>query len=172
MPTGSTKVSIIPRGVAALGLHPADSPRRTGTSCKRAELLDRIDVLLGGRVAEEIVFGDISTGAQDDLQRATDLARHMVTQYGMSDRLGLVTFEEPRTNPFLNSPPPRRSREYSEKTAQTIDEEIRDHRRRPNPGAETLTGRRAALDALAKLLLEKEVVDRAALDQLLNRPKA
>ena len=121
---------------------------------RRAELLDRIDVLLGGRVAEEIVFGDISTGAQNDLQRVTDLARHMVTQYGMSDRLGLVTFEEPRTNPFLSVAAAGRSREYSEKTAQAIDEEIRaiigDARTRVR---ETLTGRRAALDALAKLLV-------------------
>jgi cell division protease FtsH len=76
-------------------------------------------------VAEEIVFGDISTGAQNDLQRVTDLARHMVTQYGMSDTLGLVTFEEPRTNPFLNVSGAGRSREYSEKTAQAIDDEIR-----------------------------------------------
>ncbi len=162
-----TKVSIIPRGVAALG-YTLQTPTEDRYLMRRAELLDRIDVLLGGRVAEEIVFGDISTGAQNDLQRVTDLARHMVTQYGMSETLGLVTFEEPRSNPFLNFPGAGRSREYSEKTAQAIDDEIRtivaDARERVR---ETLTKRRAALDALAKLLLEKEVVDRQGLEALL-----
>jgi cell division protease FtsH len=162
-----TKVSIIPRGVAALG-YTLQTPTEDRYLMRKAELLDRIDVLLGGRVAEEIVFGDISTGAQNDLQRVTDLARHMVTQYGMSETLGLVTFEEPRTNPFLNLAGTGRSREYSEKTAQAIDDEVRrivaQARERVR---ETLTKRRAALDALSKLLLEKEVVDRQGLEALL-----
>ncbi|MBP2671533.1 MAG: ftsH [candidate division NC10 bacterium] len=164
-----TKVSIIPRGVAALG-YTLQTPTEDRYLMRRAELLDRIDVLLGGRVAEEIVFGDISTGAQNDLQRVTDLARHMVTQYGMSETLGLVTFEEPRTNPFLNVGGAGGGREYSEKTAQAIDDEIRaivaDARERVR---ETLTKRRAALDALAKVLLEKEVVDRQGLEALLAK---
>jgi cell division protease FtsH len=167
-----TKVSIIPRGVAALG-YTLQTPTEDRYLMRRGELLDRIDVLLGGRVAEEIVFGDISTGAQNDLQRVTDMARHMVTQYGMSETLGLVTFEEPRTSPFLSFPGGGRGREYSEKTAQAIDEEIQaligDARTRVR---ETLTKRRAALDALAKLLLEKEVVDRAALEELLAKHPA
>jgi cell division protease FtsH len=167
-----TKVSIIPRGVAALG-YTLQTPTEDRYLMRRAELLDRIDVLLGGRVAEEIVFGDISTGAQNDLQRVTDLARHMVTQYGMSDTLGLVTFEEPRTNPFLNIAGAGRAREYSEKTAQAIDEEIRkivaEARDRVR---ETLTKRRTALDALSKLLLEKEVVDRQGLEALLAKHPA
>jgi cell division protease FtsH len=164
-----SKVSIIPRGVAALG-YTLQTPTEDRYLMRRAELLDRIDVLLGGRVAEEIVFGDVSTGAQNDLQRATDLARHMVTQYGMSERLGLVTFEEPRTNPFLTLQGTGRGREYSEQTAQTIDDEIgtllADSRARVH---ETLTKRRPALDALAKLLLEKEVVDRQELESLLAK---
>jgi cell division protease FtsH len=167
-----TKVSIIPRGVAALG-YTLQTPTEDRYLMRRAELLDRIDVLLGGRVAEEIVFGDISTGAQNDLQRVTDLARHMVTQYGMSETLGLVTFEEPRTNPFLNIAGSGRSREYSEKTAQAIDDEIRtivaDARERVR---ETLTKRRAALDAMAKLLLEKEVIDRQGVEALLAQHPA
>jgi cell division protease FtsH len=162
-----TKVSIIPRGVAALG-YTLQTPTEDRYLMRRAELLDRIDVLLGGRVAEEIVFGDISTGAQNDLQRVTDLARHMVTQYGMSETLGLVTFEEPRSNPFLNVAGAGRAREYSEKTAQAIDDEIRgivaQARERVR---DTLTKRRSALDALSKLLLEKEVVDRPGLEALL-----
>ena len=163
------KISIIPRGVAALG-YTQQLPTEDRYLLKKAELLDRLDVLLGGRVAEELVFGDISTGAQDDLQRATDLVRHMVTRYGMSEQLGLGTFEAPRTPAFLNVPIPQGPREYSERTAQVIDEELAKlleeaHRR----VTATLTTRRPALDALAKLLLEKEVVDRAALDQLLGR---
>jgi len=167
-----TKVSIIPRGVAALG-YTLQTPTEDRYLMRRAELLDRIDVLLGGRVAEEIVFGDISTGAQNDLQRVTDLARHMVTQYGMSETLGLVTFEEPRTNPFLSVAGAGGGREYSEKTAQAIDDEIRaivaDARERVR---ETLTKRRAALDAMAKLLLEKEVIDRQGLEALLAQHPA
>jgi cell division protease FtsH len=97
----------------------------------------------------------------------------MVTQYGMSETLGLVTFEEPRANPFLSVAGAGRSREYSEKTAQAIDDEVRtivaDARERVR---ETLTKRRATLDALAKLLLEKEVVDREGLEALLAKNPA
>ncbi|MDE2484051.1 MAG: ATP-dependent zinc metalloprotease FtsH, partial [candidate division NC10 bacterium] len=163
-----SKISIIPRGVAALG-YTQQSPTEDRYLLKRAEILDRLDVLLGGRVAEEIVFGDVSTGAQDDLQRATDMARLMVTQYGMSEHLGLATFEEPRTSPFLNIAKPQRVREYSEQTAQTIDEEIRKLLADAHTRVEqTLATRRNELDALAKLLLEKEVVDRETLTQLLQ----
>jgi cell division protease FtsH len=164
-----SKVSIIPRGVAALG-YTLQTPTEDRYLMRRAELLDRIDVLLGGRVAEEIVFGDISTGAQNDLQRVTDLARHMVTQYGMSETLGLVTFEEPRSNPFLNLGGAGRAREYSEKTAQAIDDEVRTIVAKARERVrETLTTRRAALDAMAKLLLEKEVIDRKALEGLMAK---
>jgi cell division protease FtsH len=102
------KVSIIPRGIAALG-YTQQLPTEDRYLLKKAELLDRLDVLLGGRVAEELVFGDVSTGAQDDLQRATDLVRHMIIRYGMSERLGLATFEEPRTSVFLTSQCRRRN---------------------------------------------------------------
>jgi cell division protease FtsH len=88
------KISIIPRGVAALG-YTQQQPTEDRYLMTRTELLDRLDVLLGGRTAEEIIFGDVSTGAQDDLQRATDLVRHMITRYGMSEALGLATFEAP-----------------------------------------------------------------------------
>ncbi len=162
------KVSIIPRGVAALG-YTQQQPTEDRYLMTRAELLERMDVLLGGRVAEEIVFGDVSTGAQDDLQRATDLARHMVVRYGMSEGVGLATFERQRPALFLDvsSASPR---EYSEETARRIDAEIgtlleASHRR----VRETLTAQRAILEALATLLMEHEVVDRAALAQLLGR---
>jgi len=162
-----SKISIIPRGVAALG-YTQQLPTEDRYLLKKTELLDRLDVLLGGRVAEEMVFGDVSTGAQNDLQRATDMVRHMVTQYGMSEQLGLATFEEPRAA-FLNIPMPQSGRAYSERTAQVIDEEIgrllADAHARVT---KTLTTKRAALEALAKLLLEREVVDRPMLEKLLG----
>jgi len=166
------KISIIPRGVAALG-YTQQLPTEDRYLLKKAELLDRLDVLLGGRVAEELVFEDVSTGARDDLQRATDLARHMVTQYGMSEHLGLGTFEEPRSAVFLNVPVAQGAREYSERTAEAIDDEIAkllaDAHARVR---DTLTTRRPELETLAKLLLEKEVVDRTALDRLLGAKAA
>jgi cell division protease FtsH len=116
------KISVIPRGVAALG-YTQQQPTEDRYLMTRTELLDRLDVLLGGRVAEELVFGDISTGAQDDLQRATDMARHMIARYGMSEALGLATFEPPRQALFLNVPS-MAQREYSEETARRIDAEI------------------------------------------------
>ncbi|WP_248295095.1 ATP-dependent zinc metalloprotease FtsH, partial [Paraburkholderia sp. UYCP14C] len=88
------KVSIIPRGVAALG-YTQQVPTEDRYLLRQSELLDRLDVLLGGRVAEEIVFGDVSTGAENDLERATAMARHMVARYGMSERIGLATLGEP-----------------------------------------------------------------------------
>ena len=160
-----TKISIIPRGIAALG-YTLQLPTEDRYLLKKTELLDRLDVLLGGRVAEEIIFSDVSTGAQNDLQRATDMARHMVTQYGMSENLGLVTLEEP-VQSFLNLPGIPGKREYSERTAQAIDEEVRNILSEAQGRVrETLTRKRPFLEALAKLLLEKEVVDRHALDQL------
>ncbi|HEU5193992.1 MAG TPA: ATP-dependent zinc metalloprotease FtsH, partial [Methylomirabilota bacterium] len=160
------KISIIPRGVAALG-YTEQQPTEDRYLLTRAELLDRIDVLLGGRVAEEIIFGDISTGAANDLQRATDMARHMVAQYSMSEKLGLATFEEPRQT-FL-APGGATPREYSDATAEAIDLEITAildvaHRR----VRETLTAHRSALEALAKLLMDKEVVTADALRALLG----
>ncbi|WP_454726979.1 MULTISPECIES: ATP-dependent zinc metalloprotease FtsH [Cupriavidus] len=164
-----SKVSIIPRGVAALG-YTQQTPTEDRYLLKRSELLDRLDVLLGGRMAEQIVFGDISTGAQNDLQRATDMARQMITQFGMSEQLGLATYED-LTNPLFDGPgvATRGRREYSENTAQIIDAEVRktldDASQRVR---QTLLASRHKLDALAKLLLEQEVVDRPTLDLLLS----
>jgi len=160
------KISVIPRGVAALG-YTQQLPTEDRYLMTRAELLDRLDVLLGGRVAEELVFGDISTGAQDDLQRATDMARHMVTRYGMSEALGLATFDAPRQALFLNVPS-MAQREYSEETARRIDAEIEQLLETAHGRVrETLGKKRMILDALAKRLIDTEVVDRAALVQLI-----
>lgn len=165
-----SKISIIPRGIGALGFT-QQLPTEDRYLLKRSELLDRLDVLLGGRVAEELVYGDVSTGAQDDLERATDMARHMVTQYGMSERLGQVTFDSPRAGAFLTVPDSPSHRNYSEETAKLIDEDIASLIREAHARVHrTLTQKRTALDALARTLLEHEVVDRATLDQLLRSP--
>jgi cell division protease FtsH len=160
------KVSIIPRGVAALG-YTQQRPTEDRYLMTRADLLDRLDVLLGGRVAEEMIFGDVSTGAEDDLQRATDIVRHMITRYGMGEALGLATFESPRQALFLPGPSGG-PREYSERTAEAIDAEIQKMLEAGHARVrETLTARRATLEALAKRLIETEVVDREALLELI-----
>jgi cell division protease FtsH len=119
------KVTIIPRGVAALGMT-YQLPTEDRFLLTRSELEDRLAVLLGGRVAEELVYGEISTGAHNDLERATELARLMVMKYGMSERLGLATFGE-RMPMFLKTPsaPWGGEREYSEASARIIDQEVR-----------------------------------------------
>lgn len=160
------KISIIPRGVAALGYTQQLPTDRYLLS--RSELLARIHVLLGGRVAEELAFGDISTGAQNDLQRATEIARTMVTQFGMSEKLGLVSLEGPRT-PFLLQVPTYAPKEYSEETARLIDAEVKKILAEGHAKVRDLLGsRRSALEELAKLLLEKEVVERPELQAILK----
>jgi len=161
------KISIISRGVAALG-YTQQQPTEDRYLMTRAELLDRLDVLLGGRTAEEIIFGDVSTGAQDDLQRATDLVRHMITRYGMSEALGLATFEAPRQALFLEVPTGG-AKEYSEETARVIDAEIQQFLEAAHTRVRaTLTAQRALLESLGKLLIAHEVVDRNALLRLLG----
>jgi cell division protease FtsH len=161
------KISVIPRGVAALG-YTQQLPTEDRYLMTRLELLDRLDVLLGGRVAEELIFGDISTGAQDDLQRATDMARAMVARYGMSEALGLATFEAPRQALFLNVPS-MAQREYSEETARRIDAEIEKLLEAAHGRVrETLAGKRDLLTSLAKMLIEKEVVDGETLERLVK----
>ncbi|OGQ81226.1 MAG: cell division protein FtsH [Deltaproteobacteria bacterium RIFCSPLOWO2_12_FULL_57_22] len=162
-----SKISIIPRGIAALG-YTQQLPTEDRYLMTRSELLARIQVLLGGRVAEEIVFGDISTGAQNDLQRATEIARTMVTQFGMSEKLGLVSLEGPRTPMFLRVPT-YSPKEYSEETARVIDGEVKTLLSEAHVKVrDILASRRSALEELAKLLLEKEVVDRPELQAILK----
>ena len=151
------KISIISRGIAALG-YTQQRPTEDRYLLTRPELLDRLAVLLGGRAAEEIVFGEVSTGAQNDLQRATDIARSMVTEYGMSDRLGLATYER-RGNPMFPPDNFTTTRTYSEAKGAEIDEEIsrlldEAHHR----VQKILTDRRELLDHLAHRLCETEIV--------------
>ncbi|HVN96236.1 MAG TPA: ATP-dependent zinc metalloprotease FtsH [Syntrophorhabdaceae bacterium] len=161
------KISIIPRGVAALG-YTQQRPTEDRYLMTRPALLDQLAVLLGGRVAEEIVFGDISTGAQNDLQRATDIARAMVTEYGMSDQLGLVTYERPRQPMFLpDSYAP--SKTYSETKATQIDEEISRVMAEAHERVQKiLSERKKVLDELAHLLMEKEIVQGEELRKMLS----
>jgi cell division protease FtsH len=160
------KISIIPRGVAALG-YTQQRPTEDRYLMTRLELLDRLAVLLGGRVAEQVVFGDISTGAQSDLQRATDIARSMVAEYGMSDLLGPVTYERPRQPMFL--PENYASgKTYSETRATQIDEEIsRVMEEAQERVRNILSERRKILDDLARLLTDKEIVQGEDLRKML-----
>jgi cell division protease FtsH len=165
------KISIIPRGIAALG-YTQQQPTEDRYLMTRSELLDRLAVLLGGRVAEELVFEEISTGAQNDLQRATDIARSMVTEYGMSDRLGLVSYERPRQPIFL---PENFSsgKNYSESKSAQIDEEVTRFVEEAHQRVKTiLSDQRTVLDDLAHLLSNKESVQGEELRKMLGKPPA
>ena len=163
------KISIIPRGVAALG-YTQQQPTEDRYLMTKSELLDRMAVLLGGRVAEELVFGEISTGAQNDLQRATDIARSMVTEYGMSDRLGLVTYERERRPMFLPESFTSGGKTYSEEKAAEIDEEISRVVEDTHQRVRGILGeKREVLNTLAKLLLEKEIVQGDEMRALLGK---
>jgi cell division protease FtsH len=152
------KVTIIPRGIAALG-YTQQLPTEDRYLMTREELLDRLSVLLGGRVAEELVFGDISTGAQNDLQRATDIARSMVAEYGMSEKMGLVTYTREKRPLFLEAGMPSLSREYSEETAQLIDGEVaRLMNEAHDRVRKILSEKREQLELLTQTLLVKETV--------------
>lgn len=153
------KISIIPRGIAALG-YTQQLPTEDRYLMTRDELLDRLQVLLGGRVSEEVIFGDISTGAQNDLQRATDIARSMVTEYGMSDRLGPLTYTREPRSAHLDLGLGPRERDYSESTAQEIDSEVsRLISEAHQKTIAILKGKKEHLEHLAGILLEKEVVE-------------
>jgi cell division protease FtsH len=165
------KISIIPRGIAALG-YTQQLPTEDRYLMTRDELLDRLYVLLGGRVAEEIVFGDISTGAQNDLQRATDIVRSMVSEYGMSSRLGLLTYTRERRPMFLDVTGGLREKEYSERTAQEIDEEMATIMEEAHQKVRfILTEKRDLLERVAAILLEQEVIEGEQLKQMVNEVK-
>ena len=117
-------------------------------------------MLLGGRTAEEIAVGEISTGAQNDLQRATDIARAMVTQYGMSDTLGTVNYEGSRRPTFLDIPMGPERGPYGEETAQKIDAEVkRIMEEAHNRAHHVISERRSLLETITRRLLEKEVIE-------------
>jgi cell division protease FtsH len=163
------RISIVPRGISALG-YTLQLPTEDRYLMTKTELLDRLAVLLGGRVAEEIIFGEISTGAHNDLQRATDIATSMVKEFGMSEKLGYVTFEKEKKPLFLPSSllP---TREYSEDTAKQIDEEVKKIVDETYLRVkEILIAKKDKMGELARLLLEKEVVEESDLKKILGLP--
>jgi cell division protease FtsH len=118
------KISIIPRGIAALG-YTMQLPTQDRFLMTKTELENKIAVLLGGRVAEETIYHEVSTGAQDDLLKATDIAKSMVKAYGMSEKLGQVSYDRDRRSAFLPTGPSDSTGEFSEETAREIDCEVR-----------------------------------------------
>ncbi len=162
------KISIIPRGIAALG-YTLQLPTEDRYLMTKKELIDRMCVLMGGRVAEEVIFNEISTGAQNDLARATDIARSMVKEYGMSEKMGHMTFEHDRKPLFLDISPSFGGKDYSEETAREIDNEVRviieqSYMKVKN----TLTEKRGLLELVARTLLEKESIDGDELRKILK----
>jgi len=161
------KISIIPRGIAALG-YTMQTPTEDRFLMNRSELFNRIATLFGGRAAEEIVFEDISTGAHNDLARATDIARSMVKEYGMSAKVGQVYFAREKRNQFLNIPT-EGAVDYSEATAELIDSEVREIiSNQYKRTMEILLEKRDILDDGAKILLEKEKIEGDELSGLMK----
>jgi cell division protease FtsH len=162
------KVSIIPRGVGALG-YTIQRPIEDRFLMTKEELENKMTVLLGGRAAELIVFNHLSTGAADDLRRVTDIARSMVTRYGMSEKLGSVAYERDPGNILAGAdrPYPLREREYADQTPASVDEEVRSIVDQVFERAQgILKARRAILDRAAKKLLEKETLEQSDLETL------
>jgi len=153
------KISIVPRGRAALG-YTLQLPHDDQYLMTRAELFDRLKGLLGGRAAEEIVFNEISTGAENDLEQATHLARQMVAMYGMSEKIGLVHYAHRQSPYFLASPDMELQRDCSEETAREIDEEVKGLLDQAYEEAkQILTGNREKLDRITEELLKEETLD-------------
>ncbi|WP_394842369.1 ATP-dependent zinc metalloprotease FtsH [Pendulispora brunnea] len=166
------RVTIIPRSIGALGAT-LQLPTEERYLLTRDELRDRICVLLGGRAAEELACDGISTGAQVDLERATETVRRMVCHFGMSDALGPLTFGHDAGGRFLPwRPEPVEGRNFSEETARIIDAEVKSIMTKEHARARSvLTTRRSALDSVAHELLTHETLQRAELEAILGRPK-
>lgn len=160
------KVTIVPRGIGALG-YALQLPAEDRYILTKSELMDRLTVLLGGRAAEEVVFGDRTTGAAEDLKQATELAKRMVVEYGMSEELGPLSLGKERTNVFLGEEIVK-SDEHSEELTAAIDREIRRIVLEAYDRAKGLISRyREALDRLAQELLRRETLDKEDVDRLL-----
>jgi cell division protease FtsH len=165
------KISIVQRGFGALG-YTMQLPLEDRYLLTRTDLLNQLSVLLAGRSAEEIAFGEISTGAQNDLLRATEIARAMVTEFGMSDRIGAINYDGGKRPMFLDMPMPRERGAFSEETAQQIDEEIRRIMTDAHEQARrVLRDHRDNLDTLSERLLVKEVIEGDELRELLGTPQ-
>lgn len=166
------KVSIIPRGIGALG-YTMQRPTEDRYLMTKQELLNKMSVLMGGRIAESLIFGEISTGAADDLVKVTNIAEALVTRYGMSSIIGNIVFELP-SNTFLEGAyPTQLQRTHSEESARTIDSEIKRVIEEASAQArKVLEANRHILEKGARLLLEKETLTEADIKNLLTEKKA
>ncbi len=163
------KVTIISRGMA-LGLT-MTLPEGDQVLHSRTQILDRMAMILGGRVAEEIIFGEITTGAQNDLEKVTDLARRMVTSYGMSEKMGPMTFGKQNEHVFLGRDFGH-EKNYSEEVAAMIDREVqRIIRDRYALARKVLTDNQDIMDAIVKVLLEKETLDDTEVSEIIEKIK-
>jgi len=166
------KISIVPRGVGALG-YTLQLPTEDRFLMSKSELLGKIDVLLGGRAAEKIVFDEVSTGAQNDLARATDIAKSMITEYGMGETLGPVTYSRQASPLFPTGKNPfETKREFSEETQRLLDAEVKKILEDRMRHVETLlTDKRDILREVAERLLKKEVVEKEEFLQIVHPRK-
>jgi cell division protease FtsH len=163
------KISIIPRGHAALG-YTMQFPTDDRYLITRSALLDQLKSLLAGRAAEELVFKELSTGAQNDLSRASEIARHMVCRFGMSEELGPVSFGREDHQVFLGRDLAHEERNYSESSAVEIDREVRRIIDDSNEEARAILAQhRPTLEHIAETLLEREVLQGSELDEILRK---
>ncbi len=173
MPGGGkvSKISIVPRGMAALG-YTLQMPTEDRFLMEESELHDQIATLLGGRAAEELVFDSITTGAANDLQRATDLAERMVTTYGMSKVLGPLAYDKGQQNSFLGDAMFNPRRSVSDETAKAIDNEVKELVENGHRQARAiLHANRELLEKIAEKILETEVIEGDQLQELLDQIK-
>ncbi len=162
------KISIVQRGFGALG-YTMQVPLEDRYLLQRQDLFNQLAVLLGGRTAEEIALGEISTGAQNDLMRATDIARSMVTEWGMSDILGAISYDGSKRSKFLDMPGGPERGAYAEDTARVIDAEVKRIMTDAHTEAHRiLSGHRDMLESVTRRLLEVEVMDGVELRRLLD----
>jgi cell division protease FtsH len=162
------KISIVQRGFGALG-YTMQLPLEDRYLMQRRDLLNQLAVLLGGRTAEEIALGEISTGAQNDLQRATDIARAMVTEWGMSDAVGAINYDGHKRSKFLDIPLGPERGAYAEDTARLIDAEVKRIMNDAHAQArQILTNKRDMLEAVTRRLLEIEVMEGEQLRQMMG----
>ena len=163
------KISIVPRGMSALG-YTMNLPLEDRYLMTKQELFSRICGLLGGRIAEEIIFDEISTGAQNDLEKVTEIAYNMVVVYGMSEKLGNISYFE-SNNPYYGGPGV--DKKYSEHTARLIDEEVHSIIDQAQQQVrEILTGNKDKLEMLAQELLDKEVLHYCKIEEILGKRPA
>src|SRR5688572_29106504 len=166
------KISIVARGFGALG-YTMQLPLEDRYLMQKGDLLNQLAILLGGRSAEEIAVGEISTGAQNDLQRVTDVARAMVTEWGMSEKLGMVNYDQNRRGRFLELGMPAERGNYSEETARMIDEEVKQIIGGAHEVARrVLRENRDVLERVTRFLLEKEVMEGDELRVMFAAPRA